>query len=164
VLESVAVGPVSAGVNQFVFQAPAPDAGRIPAGDLLGVTVVLLTCAYRGQEFVRIGYYVNNSYATPELNAAPPSPPRVAEIDRNILADKPRITLFSIDWTPPGQQPLQVQQGPAQAQQQQQQQQQQPPQATVAPLQPQQPVMEVSQAVTAMEVSAQVPSDTPMIL
>lgn len=27
---------------------------------MLGVTAVLLTCSYRGQEFIRVGYYVNN--------------------------------------------------------------------------------------------------------
>jgi hypothetical protein len=39
-------------------QVDAPDVSLIPAKDLLGVTVVLLTCAYRGQEFIRVGYYV----------------------------------------------------------------------------------------------------------
>ena len=29
-LESVLVGPVPVGVNKFVFQAPPPDASRIP--------------------------------------------------------------------------------------------------------------------------------------
>ena len=42
-LESVLVGPVPVGVNKFVFQAPAPDATKVPENDLLGVTVVLVT-------------------------------------------------------------------------------------------------------------------------
>ena len=29
--------------------------------------MVLLTCSYRNQEFVRVGYYVNNEYTEPEL-------------------------------------------------------------------------------------------------
>ena len=38
----------------------------------MGVTVVLLTCAYRSQEFIRVGYYVNNEYENPELKENPP--------------------------------------------------------------------------------------------
>ena len=30
--------------------------------DLMEVTVILLTCSYLEQEFIRIGYYVNNDY------------------------------------------------------------------------------------------------------
>jgi len=37
--------------------------------------VVLLTCSYRDNEFVRIGYYVNNEYTDPELNENPPAQP-----------------------------------------------------------------------------------------
>ena len=31
------------------------------------MTVVLLTCSYNNQEFVRIGYYANTDYIDPEL-------------------------------------------------------------------------------------------------
>ncbi len=51
----------------LIIQADAPDPSRIPANDLLGMTVVLLTCSYANQEFVRIGYYVNVDYIDPEL-------------------------------------------------------------------------------------------------
>ena len=34
----------------------------ITSDDILGVTVVLVTCSYKEREFVRIGYYVNNEY------------------------------------------------------------------------------------------------------
>ncbi len=53
----------------------SPDFTKIPAEDLVGVTVVLLTCSYRDQEFVRIGYYVNNEYTDQELIENPPSKP-----------------------------------------------------------------------------------------
>jgi len=43
----------------FLFQAPAPDLTRIPPKDLVGVTAILLMCIYKGQEFIRVGYYVN---------------------------------------------------------------------------------------------------------
>ena len=62
-LDSVLVGPVSVGKNVFVFEAPAPDASRIPEKDLMEVTVIILTALYREKEFIRIGYYVNNEYS-----------------------------------------------------------------------------------------------------
>lgn len=62
VLEEVMVGPVPVGINKFVLQADAPDPSRIPEEDIIGVTVILITCSYREQEFVRVGYYVNNEY------------------------------------------------------------------------------------------------------
>ena len=60
VLEEVMVGPVTVGINRFVLQAPAPNHMVIPSNDLLGVTVILITCSYLDNIFVRIGYYVNN--------------------------------------------------------------------------------------------------------
>ena len=89
-LDSVLVGPIPVGVNKFVFhvrqsfsyfsvyrpfkhfmtQANAPDPSKIPRHDLLGVTVVMVTCFYRNQEFIRIGYYVNNELCDENVSAA----------------------------------------------------------------------------------------------
>lgn len=98
VLDSVFVGPVPEGRHMFVFDAPAPDTGRIPERDALGVTVVLVTCKYRGQEFVRVGYYVNNDYTDAEMKETPPEHTQWHHVQRNILASSPRITAFKIDW------------------------------------------------------------------
>ena len=103
VLEEVLVGPVPMGVNRFVLQADAPNAALIPREDVLGVTVVLLTCLFRKQEFVRIGYYVNNEIPgqqPAEDGAVPPFDGDVGKVQRSILHDKPRITRFPIDWQP----------------------------------------------------------------
>lgn len=97
-LDSLLVGPVPIGVNKFVFEADAPSTTRIPETDILGVTVVLLTCAYDGREFVRVGYYVNNEYDSEELAAEPPAKPILERIKRNVLAEKPRVTRFAIKW------------------------------------------------------------------
>ena len=86
------------GVNKFVFEADPPDTKRIPATDILGVTVILLTCSYAEREFVRVGYYVNNEYDSEELAAEPPSKPVIERIRRNVLAEKPRVTRFAIKW------------------------------------------------------------------
>ena len=121
------------GGYKIVFQAEPPDPRRIPPHDLLGVTVILLSCFYRDREFIRVGYYVNSEcaklraaaaraaavqleplesphaptrrpamtarYDCQELNESPPEHPMYERIVRNILADKPRVTRYQIDWT-----------------------------------------------------------------
>ena len=90
VLDTVYVGPVPEGRHKFVFQANPPNPEKIPEADLVGVTVVLLTCSYRGAEFIRIGYYVSNDYTEPDLKETNPSPPQWGKLQRNILATNPR--------------------------------------------------------------------------
>ncbi|KAK4032904.1 ASF1 like histone chaperone-domain-containing protein [Parachaetomium inaequale] len=97
-LDSLLVGPIPVGINKFVFEADPPDTKRIPIDELLGVTVILLTCAYDGREFVRVGYYVNNEYESDELRDDPPARPALEKIRRNVLANKPRVTRFAIKW------------------------------------------------------------------
>jgi histone chaperone ASF1 len=129
VLEEVMVGPVPVGVNKFVLQvrphhatgpanasrppheyypcssthartqAEAPDVSKIPEEDIVGVTVILITCSYREQEFVRVGYYVNNEYGQDVDPENPPRPIDLSKLVRSILADKPRVTRFPIQWT-----------------------------------------------------------------
>ena len=53
ILDTIYVGPVPEGRHMFVFQADGPDHNKIPAKDILGVTAVMITCSYHGQEFVR---------------------------------------------------------------------------------------------------------------
>lgn len=97
-LESVLVGPVNIGNYRFVFQADPPDPSRIRDEDLIGVTVLLLTCSYMGQEFIRVGYYVNNDYDDEQLREEPPPRILLDRVQRNILADKPRVTKFPINF------------------------------------------------------------------
>lgn len=68
-------------------QADAPNTGLIPESDAVGVTVVLITCTYHGQEFIRIGYYVNNEYTDPELRENPPLKPDYTQVTRELRAD-----------------------------------------------------------------------------
>ncbi|PVV04607.1 hypothetical protein BB560_000894 [Smittium megazygosporum] len=100
-LDSILVGPVPVGVNRFVFETDPPDVSKIPEEELLGITVVLLTCSYKNKEFVRVGYYVNNEYNTEELRETPPERPVLEKIYREILANKPRVTRFPINWDNP---------------------------------------------------------------
>ncbi|KAL7538905.1 hypothetical protein ACHAXR_008865, partial [Thalassiosira sp. AJA248-18] len=99
VLDEILVGPIPVGINKFVLQADAPDTSQIPEGDVLGVTVVLVTCSYREKEFVRVGYYVNNEYAEPyDEEAGPPKPLDMNKVRRCVLSEKPRVTRFPIQW------------------------------------------------------------------
>jgi len=45
-----------------------------------------------------VGYYVYNSYIDPELIENDPPEVLIDRVQRNILADKPRITRFNINW------------------------------------------------------------------
>ena len=92
------MGPIPVGVNKFIFEADSPNLKRIPTSEILGVTVILLTCSYDNREFVRVGYYVNNEYDSEELNAEPPAKPVIERVRRNVLAEKPRVTRFAIKW------------------------------------------------------------------
>uniref|UniRef100_U5EZW0 Putative asf1 like histone chaperone n=1 Tax=Corethrella appendiculata TaxID=1370023 RepID=U5EZW0_9DIPT len=98
VLDTIYVGPVPEGRHIFVFQADPPNVQKIPEQDAVGVTIVLLTCSYRGQEFVRVGYFINNEYTDPEMRENPPQKPQFEKMSRNILASKPRVTRFKINW------------------------------------------------------------------
>lgn len=98
VLDSLLVGPVPVGLNKFVFEADPPSPDLIPASELVSVTVIILSCSYNDQEFVRVGYYVNNEYDTAELRENPPTKVQLDHVTRNILAEKPRVTKFSIAW------------------------------------------------------------------
>nr|XP_043607752.1 probable histone chaperone ASF1A [Erigeron canadensis] len=100
VLESVLVGPINVGNYRFVFEADPPDTSKIREEDIIGVTVLLLTCSYMGQEFVRVGYYVNNDYEDEHLREEPPQKVLIDKVQRNILADKPRVTKFPINFHP----------------------------------------------------------------
>jgi histone chaperone ASF1 len=97
-LDSLLVGPIPVGVNKFIFEADPPKTSNIPDTEIIGVTVILLTCSYDGREFVRVGYYVNNEYTDEALVNEPPAKPIVEKVRRSILAEKPRVTRFAIKW------------------------------------------------------------------
>jgi histone chaperone ASF1 len=119
-LDAVFVPASTPGRFAFVLEVPPPRPERLPEEDVTGVTIVLLTCSYRGQEFIRVGYYLCNEYppeflteaatkvkqrliqagmseAEAETQAAATvevSPPQWNQLVRNILADQPRVTRF----------------------------------------------------------------------
>ena len=101
ILDTIYVGPIPEGRHRFVFTADPPNPDKIPVADLIGNTVILITCAYLGQDFIQIGYYVNNKYDDPELQENLPEKPILEKIYRNILASDPRVKKFKIVWDNP---------------------------------------------------------------
>lgn len=66
--------------HDLSFQADPPKHDSIPVKDAVGVTVVIITCTYHEQEFVRVGYYVNNEYSDPEFKENPPEVPDFTKV------------------------------------------------------------------------------------
>lgn len=100
-LDYVSVGPIPTGVSKFRLTARSPNLNLIDDCDLLGVTAVLIRALYKDCEFVRIGYLVNVEYIDEALKACPPLIRCPDRLYRSILADKPRVTRFSINWENP---------------------------------------------------------------
>ena len=99
ILETIEIdGPFKLGSMKFEFIGEAPDIKQIPESEILGVTAVILCCSYNNQEFFRCGYYLNNVYDNEEMNLNPPEKVDQSRIIRSLLADKPRITRFDIEW------------------------------------------------------------------
>jgi len=96
-LDDCMVGPVPVGVNSFEFSSPAPNPQLIPKEDALGVAAIILTGAYRDQEFVRVGYYQNTEYDNQEMNENRPENIVWDRLVRDV-SNKPRVTRFSIKW------------------------------------------------------------------
>jgi len=97
------------------MEAEPPNLSKIPRDDILGLTALILSCYYKRQEFVRVGYYLTNEYLiensnpTPSTSANPnplPLPPpslppgdvQLDKIRRLVYATEPRVTHWSIQW------------------------------------------------------------------
>lgn len=99
VLDTVLLGPLRPGSLRFLLDSPPPNSSLIPTEELLGITAILLTCSFRDQEFVKVGFYVNNEYIDEKLIECPPERPDTTRIQRCVLTEKPRVTRFMIDWS-----------------------------------------------------------------
>lgn len=93
-LDAVLLPADNTGRFMFVLEVEAPDPKLIPPNDLVGVTIILLSCSYLNKEFVRVGYYVSNEYPTPEMNENPPTTPDVSQLKRTVASTDPRVTKF----------------------------------------------------------------------
>src|SRR6266545_3816950 len=51
------LGPIPQGINQFSLDTEPPGHCLIRKEDVLGVSALIFTGSYKGQEFVRVGYH-----------------------------------------------------------------------------------------------------------
>ena len=80
-------------MNRFVLKTDPPVITKIPPEDL-PLTVVMLKAYYNEQEFIRIGYYVQN---TPPDDAGENLDPQTVE--RQILTEDTTVHSSQIKWT-----------------------------------------------------------------
>ncbi|KAL8439728.1 hypothetical protein Efla_002630 [Eimeria flavescens] len=97
VLDSVLLGPIERGALAFEFAVNAPDFTQMDPGSVEGMQAVLVCGLYKGKEFVRIGYYLNNAYSDCALRENPPETPIYDRLVRCVV-DAPRVTRFQIEW------------------------------------------------------------------
>lgn len=102
-LGCIGVGPVPEGLNQFVFETKPPNIDLIQKEDVIGVTIILITCSYMKQEFLRVGYYVDVYFRDKEKIEESLNQdfiPKAEDLNRTILEeDNPRVTYFPIKWS-----------------------------------------------------------------
>nr|CAJ20614.1 chromatin assembly protein, putative [Toxoplasma gondii RH] len=96
-LDSVMLGPIERGVLAFEFAVNAPDYTKMDPSSVVGMQAVLVCALYKQQEFMRIGYYLNNAYSDTVLRENPPDVPIYDKLVRCIV-DEPRVTRFPIVW------------------------------------------------------------------
>ena len=64
----------------------------------MGSEMCIRDSSYKDAEFIRVGYYVNNDYESEELRENPPEDVQLDKVCREVLASKPRVTRFNINW------------------------------------------------------------------
>lgn len=84
--------------HRFVLQADPPEVELIRSEDILGVAAIVLSCSYRGLEFIRVGYYVSNQYMQQELIEEPPLTVAIDKVQRFVLASMPKVSRFPISF------------------------------------------------------------------
>lgn len=107
-LDVVELEHLRKGVMKFTFEADAPDLKQVDPDDVWGTTVLLLEASYRGQDFIRVGWYLHNYYEDPVLQDDPPDIPLYEQLKRYIVHTDPRITRFNINWSGTEEEALQL--------------------------------------------------------
>lgn len=97
-LDSFDVGPLEKGVTEFNLECDAPQMELVPPGDVLGVTILIISFQYKGQEFLRVGYYTQVAYFDAEWNRCPPETPQVQLLGRFVAMPQPAVTVTPIVW------------------------------------------------------------------
>ena len=109
VLDTFDVGPFLVGITEFELECDGPNLAAIPREDVLGVTVLFLSFSFRGQEFLRVGYYTQVAYFNDEMNAYPPPEVVPEQLGHFLVMNQPAVTIVPIIWMTAEQQQQQQQ-------------------------------------------------------
>lgn len=83
------------GKFKITFQVTPPSIIGNTMSDLFGITVLLIQFIYKGFEFIRVGYYINNELkGSIEKDSNSGFFFKVKNTERNILIKEPRVTRF----------------------------------------------------------------------
>ncbi|KPA75426.1 Anti-silencing protein asf 1-likeanti-silencing protein asf 1-like protein [Leptomonas pyrrhocoris] len=99
VLDDFDVGPLEQGTTEFTLECDAPQMELVPTDDVVGVTILLISFQYRGQEFLRVGYYTQVAYFDAQLNQNPPATPQKELLGRFVAMPQPAVTVTPIEWS-----------------------------------------------------------------
>ena len=101
ILDNVLIPLSEVGCFEFDLNVTAPDYSKIPTIDLLGPSALMICVFYKKNEFFRCSYFLNNNDITrgEDNNGFDESNFNINNVYRCILAKKPRIKLYDIDWT-----------------------------------------------------------------
>ncbi|RNF08047.1 anti-silencing protein ASF 1 [Trypanosoma conorhini] len=98
VLDSFDVGPLEKGTTELTMECDPPQVELVPPHEVLGVTILVISFQYRGQEFLRVGYYTQVAYFDAYLNKCPPELPQGDLLGRFIAMPRPTVTVTPIAW------------------------------------------------------------------
>lgn len=98
VLDSFDIGPLQQGITEFSLECDAPTPEEVPQEELIGLTILIITFQYKGQEFLRVAYYTQVAYADAVLNDHPPFPVQKERLGRYINMPQPAVTAIPISW------------------------------------------------------------------
>ncbi|KEG09709.1 anti-silencing protein ASF 1 [Trypanosoma grayi] len=98
VLDTFDVGPLAMGATEFTMECDPPQVELVPPQDVLGVTILVISFQYRGQEFLRVGYYTQVAYFDAYLNQCPPQLPQGDLLGRFVAMPRPTVTVTPIAW------------------------------------------------------------------
>ncbi|KAG8342026.1 anti-silencing protein ASF 1 [Trypanosoma vivax] len=95
ILDAFDVGPLAKGATEFSMECDAPQADLVPKHELLGVTILVISFQYKGQEFLRVGYYTQVAYFSTSHGHHTPQPDLLG---RFIAMPRPTVTVTPIAW------------------------------------------------------------------
>lgn len=97
-LDEFEIGPFPVGTTDFVLDCDGPQANLVPPNELLDVTVLNIVFSYKGQPFLKVGYYARVAYWDDSLNAMPPQVVNEELLGKSLVMSQPTVVNIPIVW------------------------------------------------------------------